>query len=79
MIYKIWRSKVQLYINQSSQINGWLIDLDGGSATRSACTQVIKRMGELAQVIGVRIRLIYPLPYPSQYNPIERCWAVLEN
>ena len=28
---------------------------------------------------NVKIRLIYYPPYHSKYNPIERCWAVLEN
>jgi Rhodopirellula transposase DDE domain len=55
-----------------------LIDLDGGSATRSNRTQFIKRMVELAKKIGIKIRLIYYPPYHSKYNPIERCWAALE-
>jgi hypothetical protein len=57
----------------------WVIDLDGGSATRSDRTQFIKRMVELSQKLHLRIRLIYYPPYHSKYNPIERCWAVLEN
>jgi hypothetical protein len=56
-----------------------VIDLDGGSATRSDRTQFIKRMVELSQAIDLRIRLIYYPPYHSKYNPIERCWAALEN
>ena len=52
-----------------------MIDLDGGAATRSDRTQFIKRMVELSQAIGVKIRLIYYPPYHSKYNPIERCWA----
>ncbi|WP_442948697.1 ISAzo13-like element transposase-related protein [Nostoc sp.] len=42
-------------------------------------TQFIKRMVELSQAINLRIRLIYYPPYHSKYNPIERCWATLEN
>lgn len=57
----------------------WVIDLDGGSATRSDRTQFIKRMAELSQTIHLKIRLIYYPPYHSKYNPIERCWAALEN
>jgi len=57
----------------------WVIDLDGGSATRSDRTQFIKRMVELSQTINLKIRLIYYPPYHSKYNPIERCWAALEN
>ena len=67
--------------NQSDdgQLEEWVIDLDGGAATRSDRTQFIKRMVELAQTIQLRIRLIYYPPYHSKYNPIERCWAALEN
>jgi hypothetical protein len=60
-------------------ISEWVIDLDGGAATRSDRTQFIKRMVELSKAIDVKIRLIYYPPYHSKYNPIERCWAVLEN
>lgn len=56
-----------------------MIELDGGSATRSNRTQFIKRIVELAKEIGLTIRLIYYPPYHSKYNPIERCWAALEN
>jgi hypothetical protein len=56
-----------------------VIDLDGGSATRSNRTQFIKRMVQFSQAKGLRIRLVYYPPYHSKYNPIERCWAVLEN
>jgi transposase len=56
-----------------------VLDLDGGSATRSNRTQFIKRMVQFSQTHGLRIRLIYYPPYHSKYNPIERCWAALEN
>jgi Rhodopirellula transposase DDE domain len=62
-----------------SHINQLAIDVDGGSATRSDRTQLIKRLVEFAQTTGLRIRLIYYPPYHSKYNPIERCWAALEN
>jgi Rhodopirellula transposase DDE domain len=61
------------------ELEEWVIDLDGGAATRSNRTQFIKRMVELSQTIGIKIRLIYYPPYHSKYNPIERCWAALEN
>ena len=64
---------------QNSQFDEWVINLDGGAATRSNRTQFIKRMVELSQSIGVKIRLIYYPPYHSKYNQIERCWATLEN
>lgn len=70
-----WQENQPLY----SEFEEWVIDLNGGSATRSNRTQFIKRMVKLAQKIGITIRLIYYPPYHSKYNPIERCWAVLEN
>jgi transposase len=63
----------------NSELDEWVINLDGGAATRSDRTQFIKRMVELCQAIGVKIRLIYYPPYHSKYNRIERCWAILEN
>ncbi len=67
--------------NQSNyrDLDEWVIDLDGGAATRSDRTQFIKRMVELSIATNLRIRLIYYPPYHSKYNPIERCWAALEN
>jgi hypothetical protein len=56
-----------------------VIDLDGGPSNRSNRTQFIKRMVEFSRLSGLRLRLIYYPPYHSKYNPIERCWAVLEN
>jgi hypothetical protein len=56
-----------------------VINLDGGSATRSNRSQFIKRMVQWSQESGLRIRLVYYPPYHSKYNPIERCWAALEN
>jgi hypothetical protein len=70
-----WRDNQLDYPN----LEEWVIDLDGGSATRSNRTQFIKRMVELSQTINLKIRLIYYPPYHSKYNPIERCWAALEN
>lgn len=55
------------------------IDLDGGPSNRSDRTQFIKRMVEFSKATSLSIRLIYYPPYHSKYNPIERCWGVLEN
>ena len=60
-------------------IQSLAIDLDNGAAVRSNRTQFIKRMTQFVQATGLRIRLIYYPPYHSKYNPIERCWAALEN
>jgi len=70
-----WQENQSLY----PQVEELSIDLDHGSATRSDRTQFIKRIVEFSQQTQLRIRLIYYPPYHSKYNPIERCWAVLEN
>jgi len=34
---------------------------------------------QFADRYNLRIRLVYYPPYHSKYNPIERCWGILEN
>lgn len=72
---KWWQKNKDKY----QQIEELAINLDGGSATRSDRTQFKKRIIEFASSSGLKIHLIYYPPYHSKYNPIERCWAVLEN
>ena len=66
---KMWWSANK---KQYEQIEELVIDLDGGSATRSNRSQFIKRMVEFAQENKLKVRLIYYPPYHSKYNPIER-------
>jgi hypothetical protein len=33
---------------------------------------------QFADWSGLEVRLVYYPPYPSKYNPIERCWSALE-
>ena len=35
-------------------------------------------MVEFADEIGKSIQLLYYPPYHSKYNPVERCWGILE-
>ena len=56
-----------------------VINLDNGPQCSSTRTQFIKRMIEFADQINMNIRLVYYPPYHSKYNPIERCWGVLES
>lgn len=62
-----------------SRINELVINLDNGPSLASNRTQFIKRMVEFKHKTDLIIRLIYYPPYHSKYNPIERCWAALEN
>jgi hypothetical protein len=54
------------------------IDLDNGPANASGRTQFIKRMVAFADCHQLEIELVYYPPYHSKYNPIERCWGILE-
>jgi transposase len=55
------------------------IELDNGPEINSSRTQFMKRLVEFADRTGLEIELVYLPPYHSKYNPIERCWGVLEN
>jgi hypothetical protein len=55
-----------------------VINLDNGPENNSHRTQFMARMVQFAQETGLCITLAYYPPYHSKYNPIERCWGVLE-
>ena len=60
------------------QITTLVINLDNGPENHSRRTQFMWRMVLFAQQSGLTIRLAYYPPYHSKYNPIERCWGILE-
>ena len=39
----------------------------------------MQRIVNFVQQYHVTVRLAYYPPYHSKYNPIERCWGILEN
>ena len=55
-----------------------VINLDNGPENQSRRTQFLKRIVEFARKFGLVVQLAYYPPYHSKYNPIERCWGVLE-
>jgi transposase len=62
-----------------SHINQVVINLDNGPHNSSRRTQFMKRLTEFADKHDLEIVLAYYPPYHSKYNPIERCWGILEN
>jgi transposase len=62
-----------------AQITTLVINLDNGPENHSRRTQFMRRIVDFAQQYGLRVRLAYYPPYHSKYNPIERCWGILEN
>jgi hypothetical protein len=56
-----------------------VITLDNGPEHHSRRTQVMRRIVDFVPQYQVTVRLAYYPPYHSKYNPIERCWGILEN
>lgn len=62
-----------------ADITTLVINLDNGPESHSRRTQFMQRLVEFAQRYHLTIRLAYYPPYHSKYNPIERCWGILEH
>jgi len=62
-----------------AHIRQLVINLDNGPNNSSFRTQFMKRMVEFADQNNLEIVLVYYPPYHSKYNPIERCWGILES
>ena len=60
------------------EIKTLLINVDNGPENHSRRTQFMRRLLEFVRQYQINIRLAYYPPYHSKYNPIERCWGVLE-
>jgi len=54
------------------------INMDNGPESSGRRTPFLQRMVALGDAIGKPIQLLYYPPYHSKYNPIERCWGILE-
>lgn len=65
--------------SQFPQVLTLVLDLDNGPENHGYRSQFLYRLVGFAQSAAVTVRLAYYPPYHSKYNPIERCWGVLEN
>ncbi len=70
-----WWQEVRL---RFLSIKTLVINLDNGPENHSRRTQFLKRIVEFARKFGLVVQLAYYPPYHSKYNPIERCWGILE-
>jgi transposase len=61
-----------------SHITTLVINLDNGPENHSRRTQFMSRLVAFVHQHGITVRLVYYPPYHSKYNPIERCWGILE-
>jgi len=71
-----WWERVRLRFVHITML---VINLDNGPENHSRRTQFMQRMVLFAERSGLTLRLTYYPPYHSKYNPIERCWGILEN
>ena len=72
---KLWWLSVKEDLGHVKRL---VIYLDNGPKNSGTRTQWLRRMVEFADWSGLEIRLVYYPPYHSKYNPIERCWGILE-
>jgi len=63
---------------QQAEITHIHLKVDNGPESSGRRTQFLKRMVTFADNTGKAIQLLYYPPYHSKYNPIERCWGILE-
>jgi hypothetical protein len=70
-----WWQEVRL---QYLRVRTLVINLDNGPENHSRRTQFLKRIVAFARKYQLRVHLAYYPPYHSKYNPIERCWGILE-
>jgi transposase len=70
-----WWQEVRL---RFLRVKTLVINLDNGPENHSRRTQFLKRIVEFARKYGLVVQLAYYPPYHSKYNPIERCWGILE-
>ena len=63
---------------EQSAIEQVQLKMDKGPESSGVRTQLLHRMGHLVDPIGNPVQLLYNPPYHSKYNPIERCWGILE-
>ena len=62
-----------------AHITTLVINVDNGPENHSRRTQFMQRLVDFVQAYQGTVRLAYYPPYYSKYNPIERCWGILEN
>lgn len=68
----------RLPLEQQQQLTRLQIKADNGPESHGRRTRFLARMVAFADRIGKPIQLLYFPPYHSKYNPIERCWGILE-
>ncbi len=74
-----WWQRSQERLGAVREVRRLIVDLDNGPENHSRRTQFLYRMAQFAQKHQLIVQLAYYPPYHSKYNPIERCWGILES
>src|SRR3954447_14648327 len=74
-----WWQRTKGRLEQTREIRRLIVELDNGPDNNSHRTQFLYRMAKFAREQQILVQLCYYPPYHSKYNPIERCWGILEN
>jgi transposase len=61
-----------------SHIQTLVINVDNGPENHSRRTQFMQHLLDFVHQYQISIHLAYYPPYHSKYNPVERCWGILE-
>ena len=67
-----------LSAKEQGKIERGQIKLANGSESSGVRTQFLHRLVHLVDTIGKPIQLLYYPPSHSKYNPLERCWGIME-
>jgi len=70
-----WKNQT---LEEQLRIDKIQIKMDNGPESSGVRTQFLKSIVEFSDSIGKPLQLLYFPPYHSKYNPIERCWGILE-
>ena len=71
-----WWTKLTAEVQQTIPLIQ--IKVDNGPESSGVRTQFLHRLVKWVDQIGKPVQLLYYPPYHSKYNPIERCWGILE-
>ena len=74
-LYDWWH---RLPLAEQNSFHCLQIKADNGPESNGRRTQFLKRIVEFTDHIGKPVQLLYYPPYHSKYNPVERCWGILE-
>jgi hypothetical protein len=64
--------------DERANISHIQLKVDNGPESSGVRTQFLQRMVEFTDYTDKPVQLLYYPPYHSKYNPIERCWGILE-